>query len=79
LLISGSVLYYGNSLDIDRSTFANVILPSFTVVNVAADYKLTDTMSLYGRIDNLFDEHYENPDGFLATGIGVYGGIRFTN
>lgn len=79
LLISGSVLYYGDSLDIDRSTFANVVLPSFTVVNVAANYKLTDTMSLYGRIDNLFDEHYEIPDGFLATGIGVYGGIRFTN
>jgi vitamin B12 transporter len=79
LLLSGSVLYYGDSLDIDRSTFANVILPSFTVVNVAAEYKLTDSMSLYGRVDNLFDEHYEIPDGFLATGIGVFGGIRFTN
>jgi len=79
LLLSGSVLYYGDSLDIDRSTFANVILPSFTVVNIAADYKLTDNMSVYGRVDNLFDHHYEIPDGFLATGIGVFGGIRFTN
>jgi len=73
------VLYYGDSLDIDRSTFANVILPSFTVVNIAADYKLTDNMSVYGRVDNLFDHHYEIPDGFLATGIGIFGGIRFTN
>lgn len=79
LLLTGAVLYYGDSLDINRATFENEILPSFTVVNVAADYKLTDNMSIYGRIDNLFDEHYEILDGFLATGIGAYGGIRFTN
>ncbi len=79
LLLTGSVLYYGDSMDIDRATFANVILPEFTVVNVAADYKLTNNISLYGRIDNLFDKQYEIPDGFLATGIGGYGGIRFTN
>ncbi|RUO98462.1 TonB-dependent siderophore receptor [Hyphomicrobium sp.] len=79
LLVTGSVLYYGDSLDIDRATFADEILPSFTVVNVAADYKLTDRLSVYGRIDNLFNEHYEIPDGFLATGIGAYAGIRFTN
>lgn len=79
LLLTGSVLFYGDSLDIDRVNFRNVILPSFTVVNVAADYKLTDNMSVYGRIDNLFNEHYEIPDGFLGTGIGVFGGVRFTN
>jgi vitamin B12 transporter len=79
LLVTGSVFYFGDSLDIDRATFENEILPSFVVVNVAADYKLTDNMSIYGRIDNLFDERYEIPDGFLATGIGAFGGIRFTN
>lgn len=79
LLVTGSILYYGDSLDIDRATFENEILPSFTVVNVAADYKLTDRLSVYGRVDNVFDEHYEIPDGFLATGIGAYAGIRFTN
>lgn len=36
-------------------------------------------MNLFGRIDNLFDKHYENPDGFLGTGIGAYAGIKFTN
>jgi vitamin B12 transporter len=79
LLLTGSVLFYGESLDLDRSTFGPTILPSFTVVNVGADYKLNDNMSLYGRIDNLFDERYEIPDGFEATGIGGYVGIRFTN
>lgn len=80
LLLTATVLYVGESADIIRESFSTrTVLPSFTVVNVGADYKLDDNMSLYGRIDNLFDERYEIPDGFEATGIGGYVGIRFTN
>ena len=79
LLLSATLLYVGETLDVDRATFANVTLPDFFLVNVAADYKLNDSMSLFGRVDNLFDEDYENPDGFLGTGIAGYAGLRFTN
>jgi vitamin B12 transporter len=79
LLLSGSVLYIGEALDVDRVTFANIVLPSYTLVNVAADYKLNGNMSLFGRIDNLFDREYQNPDGFLGTGLGAFVGLRFTN
>ncbi len=79
LLLSGSVLYVGETLDVDRVSFANVVLPSYTLVNVAADYKLNDNMALFGRIDNLFDREYQNPDGFLGTGLGAFVGLRFTN
>lgn len=79
LLLSTTVLYVGETADIDRSVFSTVTLPSFTLVNIAADYKLNDNMSLFGRVDNLFDRKYENPDGFEQTGIGAYVGIRFNN
>ncbi len=79
LLFSGSILYIGESFDVDRVTFGNILLPSYTVVNLAADYKLNDNMSLFGRIDNLFDREYQNPDGFLGTGLGAFVGLRFTN
>lgn len=80
LLLNATLLYVGQSDDLDRVTFASPItLPSYTLVNIAADYRLNDNMSLYGRIDNLFDRHYENPDGFEQTGIGAYAGVRFTN
>lgn len=80
LLLTASVVLIGKSADVDRATsISPVELPGFGIVNVAADYKLNDRMSVFGRVDNLFDRHYENPDGFLATGIGVYGGIKFTN
>jgi vitamin B12 transporter len=79
LLLTATVLYVGKTPDVDRVTFDPVTLPSFTLVNVAASYQLNDNMNLFGRIDNLFDKHYENPDGFLGTGIGAYAGIKFTN
>jgi vitamin B12 transporter len=79
LLLTGSVTYVGTALDVDRVTFATVPLSSFTLVNVAADYRLNSNMSLFGRIDNVFDKQYQNPNGFEGTGIGAYAGIKFNN
>ncbi len=53
--------------------------PGFTVVNVAADYKVNEYAKVFARIDNLFDERYEDPTGFLRPGLAVYGGVRLTN
>lgn len=78
LLLTASVLYVGETSDFDRVTFVPVTLPSYTVVNIAADYRVSETMSLFGRIDNLFNQEYEVPDGFEATGIGAFAGVRFT-
>lgn len=76
-LLTASVLYIGESEDFDRATFAEITLPGYTVVNVAAEYELNDNATLYGRIDNLFDKQYQVPAGFDATGIGGYAGLRF--
>jgi vitamin B12 transporter len=46
------------------------------VFNVAADYAVTDQVKVFGRVDNLFNVHYQNPTGFLQPSLGVYGGIR---
>ena len=79
LLLTGSVTYTGRSDDGDRVTFNPVKLPEFTLVNIAADYALSDQMSLFGRIDNVFDKRYQNPSGYEATGIGAYAGIKLKN
>jgi vitamin B12 transporter len=52
--------------------------PSYTLVNLAANYAASEHVSLFGRIDNLFDRQYENPIGFDRPGRGVYGGVRGT-
>jgi vitamin B12 transporter len=51
--------------------------PGYTVVNVAANYQVNPNLKTFARIDNLFNEHYQNPTGFLRPGIGVYGGITY--
>jgi vitamin B12 transporter len=79
LLLTGSVTYVGTALDIDRVTFATVPLSSYALVNIAADYRLNPNMSLFGRVDNVFDKQYQNPNGFEGTGIGAYAGIKFNN
>jgi vitamin B12 transporter len=53
--------------------------PGYTIVNIAANYTINQWVTAFGRIDNLFNERYENPNGFLAPGFGIYGGIRVTN
>jgi vitamin B12 transporter len=33
---------------------------------------------VFGRIDNLFDERYQDPIGFERPGFGIFGGVRLT-
>jgi vitamin B12 transporter len=53
-----------------------VSLDSFTLVNLAASYKFSDLITLYGRIENLLDDNYEEVLGFQGSGIGAFGGIK---
>ncbi|MEW6501129.1 MAG: TonB-dependent receptor [Thermodesulfobacteriota bacterium] len=52
-------------------------LDSYTVVNVAGSYALTPHLDLYGRIDNLFDEKYEEAWSYATPGLSAYGGAKF--
>ncbi len=50
--------------------------PGYTTVNLAANYAATDRITLFGRIDNLFNVKYEDPAGYLHPGLGVFAGVR---
>lgn len=79
LLLTASVTYFGTSLDFDRPTFSPVKVADYTLVNVAADYAINGNVSLFGRIDNLFDKKYQSPAGFEGTGIGAFAGVKLRN
>ena len=79
LTLTTTVLLVGEWADIDRATFDRVTQPGFVVVNVAGNYAVNDHVTAFARIDNLFDERYQDPNGFLRPGIGIFGGIRLTN
>jgi vitamin B12 transporter len=77
LTIATTLLYVSEWRDILRgNTSLHIEQPGYTVVNIAADYVVTKNVTAFGRIDNLFNKHYQNPNGFQQTGFGIYGGVR---
>ena len=77
LTLSATVLHVGDWKDIARSGFpSNLPTKGYTVVNLAGNYKVNGNVTAFARIDNLFNEHYQNPLGFERPGFGIFGGIR---
>jgi vitamin B12 transporter len=71
-----SLLYVGDRLDLEPVTFATVTADDYLVVNLAGSWRLNRTLELFGRVDNLFDEEYQEVLGFNAAGLSAYAGVR---
>jgi vitamin B12 transporter len=77
LTISASALYVGSQVDGNRSfSIQRLDTDPYFLVNLAADYDLGKGVTLFARIDNVFDERYENPTGFQRPGFGAFAGIH---
>jgi vitamin B12 transporter len=50
--------------------------PAYTTVDLAAGYDVTNHLTVYGRISNLLDRHYQNPVGFLQPSVGAFAGVK---
>ncbi|HEY7610745.1 MAG TPA: TonB-dependent receptor [Alphaproteobacteria bacterium] len=59
----------------DFSTGA-VDLHGFVLLNVAASYKIHDNVEIYGRIDNVLNQKYQEVFSFGTPGIAAFGGVR---
>lgn len=77
LSFSATMLYVGSQVDGNRSfSIQRLDADPYFLVNLAADYDLGKGVTLFTRIDNLFDRRYESPTGFQRPGFGVFAGIR---
>jgi vitamin B12 transporter len=54
----------------------NFDIEDYNFVNFAAEYEINNHMSIFGRIDNLTNEHYAEVFGFPALGRAAYGGVK---
>ena len=77
--ISATVVTASGWRDFDRVTFATIDQPGYTTVNLATSYDVNKNVKVFGRIDNLFNQMIENPNGFLQPGITIFGGITVAN
>lgn len=55
---------------------ANFDIEDYAFVNFAAEYEVNPHFTLFGRIDNLTNEHYSEVFGFPALGRALYGGVK---
>ncbi|BBD99165.1 TonB-dependent receptor [Sphingobium amiense] len=59
----------------DRAGSATV-LPDYWLIDLRAQWRVTDGLTLHGRVENLADRHYETAGGYGALGRTVYLGLR---
>jgi vitamin B12 transporter len=83
--LGGSVTYVGARDDVDFSQFPaqTVELPGYATVDLAAEVEVLRNLpgrpGLSGvlRVENLFNERYDQVVGFAGRRRGVFGGARF--
>jgi len=70
--------YVGERRDLSFASFpAEVVrLSSYTLLTLGASWQLDRRLTLYGRVENLLDEDYEDVLGFATPGIGAWAGFR---
>jgi vitamin B12 transporter len=76
------VIYNGTMDDLafQIPTFAQqrVLLDSYWIVNAALSYKLQPGVEMFGRVENLFDQRYQEVFGFESAPIMAFAGLKLT-
>jgi len=73
LTTSAAVSYVGDSFD---NASNSLRLRGYTLVNLRAEFTLSEHYSLYGRVDNASDEAYSTTGGYGSTPREVSVGVR---
>lgn len=77
-----AAVYNGRMLDLAFSpitfTSQRLALDEYWLVTAAASYEVAPGVELFGRVENLLDQDYEEVFGYNSAGVAAYAGVRFT-
>ncbi len=79
-LINFDVSYNGEQQDVEfvaATPETEVTLDDFVLIDIAARYRLTDAVEVFGRIENLIDDDAEEVFSFNNTGIAGFAGLSY--
>lgn len=73
-------VYNGEMTDFDFSVSPTrrATLGDYININVGADYQVTDNLQVFGRVENLLDQDYEEVYGFNTQGFTAFAGFKAT-
>jgi vitamin B12 transporter len=60
----------------DSSDIGGVALPDYEVLDLSVSYDASETLELYGRVQNATDEVYQEVIGYNTAERSIYGGVR---
>ncbi|KAA1226103.1 TonB-dependent vitamin B12 receptor [Vibrio cholerae] len=71
--------YVGKRPDLDYNTYPaqNITLDSYSLVDTAVSYYVTDSTTISARIDNLLDKEYETANGYPAAERAYYFNVSY--
>jgi len=70
---TAAVRYVGEAFNNDANT---VVMDAYSLVDLRASWQVSDTIELYGRVENLTDQDYETARGYGTPGRGAFVGVR---
>jgi len=78
--INLNIAYVGERDDKDFSSFPSkrVILDDYVLANLSMSYDITENLKIFGRLNNLFDEKYEEAKGYGTPRISGFVGLKVT-
>ncbi len=62
-----------DAVDIDDSK-----LEDYEVINITASYNVVAGLELFGRVENLLDEDYQEVPTYNTSGVAGYAGVRYS-
>jgi vitamin B12 transporter len=74
--LTATVRYNGEETDSVRPRNPRGLVEAWTRIDLAGRYRLSDRVELFGRVENLLDENYQDIFGYGTPGLSAYGGVR---
>ena len=75
---TASLVYVGDRADIDYAAYETITLDSYWLAGLRAEYDVRRNVTVFGRVENLLDEEYEEVFGYGTPGRAAYGGVKMT-
>ncbi len=68
--------WLNDRLDIDATTFETITGDDYFIARFYTNLAVNEDLDVFFRVENAFDEDYEEISGFPGRGLGVFGGAK---